>query len=498
MDDRDWRIMREDFDILVKGGRAVNPLRKWDECPMHPLLRRAIDDMGYTAPTPIQRQAIPMGLAGRDLIGVAETGSGKTAAFLIPLLTYVLSQPLEVRERVAEQGPLALVMAPTRELAQQIEDECTKLAKHAAVRSAAVVGGVNIAEQSLKLRSGVDVVIGTPGRLIESVESRYLVLHQCRYVVLDEADKMIDLGFEPQVTQVFEEMGRGDATTAVGGALVGGVGAGAMSAPPPDDDDDDDDMRRPTAPAPRPPPPPPPPPAAAAGATASSSRGGVGGGVAPSGRTTHMFSATFPPVVQKLARTYMHQPATVQIGDQDSGKNKRIAQEVIFLPSEAKKRSKLVEVLHRSPRPAIIFINAKKQCDIIGRDLEEKGFLCVVLHGGKAQEEREDALAEFKSGAYDILIATDVAGRGLDIPDVAQVINYDMPPEIDRYTHRIGRTGRAGKAGKAVTFFTDDDSAVLPALKQYLESTGQQVPPELAQRATGTEGKRDKIQYAKK
>ena len=155
MTDRDWRIMKEDFDILVRGGRAVHPLRKWDECPMPRELRAAIDDMGYVAPSPIQRQAIPMGLAGRDLIGIAETGSGKTAAFLIPLLTYILSQPRAVRDMVAESGPLGLVMAPTRELAQQIDEEAQKLAIHTNVRTCCVVGGVSISEQGVKLRQGV-------------------------------------------------------------------------------------------------------------------------------------------------------------------------------------------------------------------------------------------------------------------------------------------------------------------------------------------------------
>jgi ATP-dependent RNA helicase DDX23/PRP28 len=193
----------------------------------------------------------------------------------------------------------------------------------------------------------------------------------------------------------------------------------------------------------------------------------------------------------------MRVPATVKIGDEDSGKNRRIAQEVVFLPSEARKRAKLVEVLQRAPRPVIVFVNAKKQCDVIARELEDKGFNCTVLHSGKTQDLREDALAEFKAGTFDVLIATDVAGRGLDIPDVAQVINYDMPSEIDRYTHRIGRTGRAGKTGKAVTFLTEDDMGVIPALKAYLDATGQPVPPDVAARASG-EAPKSKVQFARK
>ena len=160
-------------------------------------------------------------------------------------------------------------------------------------------------------------------------------------------------------------------------------------------------------------------------------------------------------------------------------------------------RSKLVEVLTRCAKPAIVFVNAKKQADVVGRDLEHKGMSCVVLHGGKDQSDREGALAAFKAGEYEILLATDVAGRGLDIPDVATVVNYDMPSEIDKYQHRIGRTGRAGKTGRAITLLTDEDQGVMSDLKAYLEATGQTVPTELANRASGKEP-RDRVQYAKK
>ena len=450
MTDRDWRIMREDFDIHVKGGKPLPPLRKWDECPLAAPLRQAVDAMGYTEPTPIQRQAIPMGLAGRDLIGVAETGSGKTAAFLLPLMQYVLAHAAG-RAQVADAGPLALVMAPVRELAQQIEAECVKLARFAGIRCVSVVGGTSIQEQGHHLREGVDIVIGTPGRLIDVLEQSYLVLHQCRYVVLDEADRMIDMGFEPQVTAVLDAMCKDDRPPA------GGAGAGA--------------------------------------AASGSGGGGGGGGNRNAARTTHMFTATRPRQVERLARLYLTNPATVKIGDEDTGKNRRITQEAVFLPGEGRKKAKLQEVLARCPRPVIVFVNIKKQCDVVARDLEHAGFAIGVLHGDKSQEAREDSLAEFKAGRFDILVATDVAGRGLDIPDVAQVINYDMATEIDRYTHRIGRTGRAGKTGAATTFLTDGDAAVLPALKAYLESTGQPVPPELAARATGD--RRDSVKYAK-
>ena len=236
-------------------------------------------------------------------------------------------------------------------------------------------------------------------------------------------------------------------------------------------------------------------PAAAAAAAAATAAAAPTDAAPP--RTTHMFTATMPAEVERLAKKFMRAPATVKIGDEDSGKNKRITQEVFFLPSEARKRAKLLELLQRCARPVIVFVNAKKQCDVVARDIEGAGLAVVVLHSGKAQDAREGALADFKAGTYDVLVATDVAGRGLDIPDVAQVVNYDMPSEIDRYTHRIGRTGRAGKSGKATTLLTEDDAPILPALKAYLEATGQPVPPELAQRASGLE-RPDRVQHARR
>ena len=439
MTERDWRIFREDFDIHMRGNVAttggskenarviVNPLRSWNECPMHPKLREAINEMGYKHPSPIQRAALPMGMAGRDMIGIAETGSGKTAAFLIPLLNHVLMQSPEVRARCAENGPLALVMAPTRELAQQIDEECRKISRFCAIKSLAVVGGTNMAEQGVKMREGCEVIIGTPGRLIDCISTSILVLNQCNYVVLDEADRMIDLGFEPQVSQILESMG-----------LRGGGSGGDM----------------------------------------------VESTECVVSRTTHMFTATMPSSVERLAKRYMKTPATLRIGDQDSGKNKRILQEIIFVPNEKRKRSKLMELLSSVQRPCIIFINAKKACNVVARDVEHAGYNCVVLHSDKSQDEREGALRDFKSGSVDLLIATDVAGRGLDIDGVETVINYDMPSDISRYTHRIGRTGRAGKGGRATTMLTEDDNQVLPDLKAYLESTSQLVPPELSSRVS--------------
>ena len=481
MSERDWRIFKEDFDIHVRGGHkgplVPHPLRFWNEAPLDPSLMQSIQEIGYNEPTPIQRQALPMGLQGRDLIGVAETGSGKTAAFVLPMLHIILQKPAEELRRCAEDGPLAVILAPVRELAQQIEVETQKLAKHAGIRSVSIVGGQEVEMQATKLRRGVEIVIATPGRLIDMIHNGYVVLNQCRYVVLDEADRMIDMGFEPQVTEILDHMGH--APKGDGGPASGG-GAEEMK---------DDDQQ--------------------GGSLFSNSRELSTGQLADSsdptahgGRVTVMFSATMPPEVEKLAQKYMDRPVTVKIGDWDSGKNKRIRQIVMQVPENLKRR-KLREALSICPKPVIVFVNIKKNADVVGRTLQDDGFAPVVLHGDKDQAQREAALADFKSGKFEILVATDVAGRGIDVPDVAQIINYDLPSSIDRYSHRIGRTGRAGREGQALSFFNDADEKVLYDLKQYLISTEQAVPRELehhpaAQAPAGGDSgpRKGKVQYS--
>ena len=259
------------------------------------------------------------------------------------------------------------------------------------------------------------------------------------------------MGFEPQVVAVLEAMG---GALSAGGAGSGGGGGGAGAAAP-----------------------------------ASGGVGELTAAQAPAfRRTTHMFTATMPAAVERLAKRYMTGAAIVRIGDVDSGKNRRITQEVVLVVSEAKKKALLRERLASLPRPAIVFVNAKKACDVVAKDLEGWGYRVALLHSGKSQDLREGALAEFKAGGADILVATDVAGRGLDIADVAVVINYDMASDIDRFTHRVGRTGRAGKTGLAVTFLTDEDAPVFEPLKAYLESTGQPVPHALAERIREASG----------
>ena len=204
MTQRDWRIFKEDYNIHIKGGNVANPIRFWRESDIPESILDVIEKVGYKEPSPIQRQAIPIGLTNRDIIGVAETGSGKTAAFLIPLLVWIQTLPKQTRVEEADQGPYAIIMAPTRELAQQIEEETNKFGEPLGIRSVAVIGGLSREEQGFKLRLGCEIVIATPGRLIDVLENRYLVLSRCTYIVLDEADRMIDMGFEPDVQKVTE------------------------------------------------------------------------------------------------------------------------------------------------------------------------------------------------------------------------------------------------------------------------------------------------------
>ncbi|KAL7485727.1 hypothetical protein ACHAW6_011333 [Cyclotella cf. meneghiniana] len=450
MTPRDWRIFRENYDIVVKGGKSPPPLRSFRETPIgvppiHPSLIDAIENkLMYKEPSPIQRQAIPIGMQRRDLIGIAETGSGKTAAFGIPLCHHVLSFPDSILDTVADEGPLALVMAPTRELALQINTEFGKLlSSQKNVVSLAIVGGQSITEQATKLRNGVHVVVGTPGRINDCVEMAYLVLNQCSYIVLDEADRMIDLGFAPQIEQILDAMG---------GKLKSENESEAYE----QERQDLESL----------------------------------GKVVPRHRLTAMFSATMPAEVERIAKHYLRHPVVVTIGDQDSGKNARITQRVLYLSSPAQKESTLRDILRRS-RPEekiIVFVNEKKHADGVGRMVENAGRRTVVLHGGKTQEQREENLAVFRRGGV-VLVATDVAGRGLDITDVQHVINFDLPTRsIDNYCHRIGRTGRAGKEGLATSFMTDEDEGIMAPLKNYLESTGMPVPDKLARHPAAASG----------
>lgn len=327
-------------------------------------------------------------------------------------------------------------MAPTRELALQIHREFEKmLSRQSRLRAVAVVGGQSIQHQAQRLREGVHVIIGTPGRINDCIEMAYLVLNQCCYVVADEADRMVDMGFAPQMQSILDAMG---------GSLKSENELEAYK-------QEELDL--------------------------TSSDG------LPQHRLMNMFTATMPLEVERIAKQYLRHPAIISIGDQDSVKNARIVQRVMYLSSPSKKESALRDLI-LNPRylreKVIVFVNEKKNADGVGRMVERIGRPCVVLHGGKSQDQREENLMRFRQGGV-VLVATDVAGRGLDIPNVAHIINYDLPTRsIDSYSHRIGRTGRAGKEGLATSLMSDEDEGIMAALKNYLQATGNPVPPKLA------------------
>lgn len=424
MTERDWRIFQEDHNISCKGSRnCAQPMRNWEESGLPPELLEAVQKIGYEKPSPIQMAAIPIGLQQRDVIGVAETGSGKTAAFVLPLLTYISKLPKMTAEVEAE-GPYAVIMAPTRELVLQIAFETDRFSQFLRksginTRVVSIVGGQSIGDQSQKLRHGCEIVIATPGRLLDCLERRYAVLNQCNYVVLDEADRMIDMGFEQQVTAVL------------------------------------DAMPKPESQNPNP--------------------------KSQLHRTTVMFSATMAPAVERIARNYLQNPVVVTIGS--AGKATDLITQTVLMLKENEKFDKLQRLLNGiHDQRAIVFVNSRNKAETLTRDLDRNAYRVGSLHGGKTQEQREATLQDFRSASSKLqcLVATDVVGRGIDIPDVAHVVNYNMPETIEKYTHRIGRTGRAGKQGEATTFVTPGDSKVFRDLVEMLVRSDSHVPPELA------------------
>ncbi|KAL2072548.1 hypothetical protein VTL71DRAFT_11891 [Oculimacula yallundae] len=431
MRERDWRIFKEDFNISTKGGSIPNPMRSWEESHLPKRLLDVVAQVGYDQPSAVQRAAIPIALQARDLIGVAVTGSGKTAAFLLPLLVYISELP-PLNEMTKNDGPYAIILAPTRELAQQIETEAKKFATPLGFTCVSIVGGHSLEEQSYNLRNGAEIVIATPGRLVDCIERRVLVLGQCCYIIMDEADRMIDLGFEESVNKILDAL--------------------PVTNEKPDTDDAED-------------------------AQAMSRH--LGG--KDRYRQTMMYTATMPSAVEKIAKKYLRRPAIVTIGNIGEAVE-TVEQRVEFVSGEDKRKKRLNEILASGEfaPPIIVFVNIKRNCDAVARDIKHMGFSSVTLHGSKTQEQREAALASIRSGATNVLVATDLAGRGIDVPDVSLVVNFNMSSNIESYTHRVGRTGRAGQSGVAITFLGNEDTDVMYDLKQMLsKSSISRVPEEL-------------------
>lgn len=431
MKERDWRIFKEDFGIATKGGSIPNPMRNWEESGLPRRLLDIISDVGYDEPSPIQRAAIPIALQARDLIGVAVTGSGKTAAFLLPLLVYISELP-PLTEFTKNDGPYALILAPTRELVQQIEAEARKFAGPLGFTVVSIVGGHSLEEQAYALRNGAEIIVATPGRLVDCIERRLLVLTQCCYIIMDEADRMIDQGFEEPLTKILDAL------------------------PVTNEKPDTEEAENPQL--------------------MSRYLGGK-----DRYRQTMMYTATMPPLVEKIAKKYLRRPAIVTIGNAGEAVE-TVEQRVEFVSGEDKRKKRLQEILNSGQfqPPIIVFVNIKRNCDTVARDIKSMGFSAVTLHGSKTQEQREAALASTRNGQTDILVATDLAGRGIDVSDVSLVVNFNMAMNIESYTHRIGRTGRAGKSGVAITFLGPEDTDVLYDLKQIIsKSSISKVPDEL-------------------
>lgn len=430
MRERDWRIFKEDFNIATKGGSIPNPMRNWQESGLPKRLLDIVEQVGYTDPSPIQRAAIPIAMQSRDLIGVAVTGSGKTAAFLLPLLTYISDLPA-LDEMTKNDGPYAIILAPTRELAQQIEIEAKKFATPLGFTCVSLVGGHSIEEQSYNMRDGAEIIIATPGRLVDCIERRVLVLSQCCYIIMDEADRMIDLGFEEPVNKILDAL--------------------PVTNEKPDTDE-------------------------AENASAMTQHVGLS-----KYRQTMMYTATMPSAVERIAKKYLRRPAQVTIGNVGEAVDS-VEQRVEFIQGEEKRKKRLNEILHSNEfaPPIIVFVNVKRNCDNVAREIQKMGFSCVTLHGSKTQDQREAALKSLRDGQTEILVATDLAGRGIDVPDVSLVVNFNMATNIESYTHRVGRTGRAGKTGVAITFLGGEDHDVLYDLKQMIsKSQISRLPDEL-------------------
>lgn len=431
MRERDWRIFKEDFGIATKGGSIPNPMRDWGESGLPPRLLDIVDRVGYKEPSPIQRAAIPIALQARDLIGVAVTGSGKTAAFLLPLLVYISDLP-PLNEANKNDGPYALILAPTRELVQQIESEAMKFATPLGFRCVSIVGGHSLEEQAFALRNGAEIIVATPGRLVDCIERRLLVLAQCCYVIMDEADRMIDLGFEESVNKILDAL--------------------PVTNEKPDTEDAEN---------------------------AHLMKSYLGG--RDRYRQTMMYTATMPPVVERIAKKYLRRPAIVTIGNAGEAVD-TVEQRVELVSGEDRRKRRLQEILasKQFAPPIIVFVNIKRNCDAVARDIKSMGYSAVTLHGSKTQEQREAALGSVRSGQTQVLVATDLAGRGIDVPDVSLVVNFNMATSIESYTHRVGRTGRAGKSGVAITFLGNEDADLMYDLRQMLSKSAiSKVPEEL-------------------
>ncbi|CAH2240339.1 ATP-dependent RNA helicase DBP2-like isoform X2 [Pararge aegeria] len=391
-------------EITVSGNDVPRPNQVFDEGNFPDHVLNTIKEQGWEEPTGIQAQGWPIALSGRDMVGIASTGSGKTLAYMLPAAVHIVHQPRIQRG----DGPIALILAPTRELAQQIQSVAQAYSAHGCIRNTCLFGGSPKGPQARDLERGVEIVIATPGRLIDFLERGTTNLRRCTYLVLDEADRMLDMGFEPQIRKIIEQI-------------------------------------RPD-------------------------------------RQVLMWSATWPKEIQALAEDFLNDYIKVNIGSLNLSANNNIKQ-IIEVCEEHEKEAKLSnllkEISSEKDNKVIVFVETKKKVDDIARSVRRNGYKALAIHGDKSQPERDAVLTEFRNGATTILIATDVAARGLDVEDVKFVVNFDYPNSSEDYIHRIGRTGRCQQSGTAYTYFTSGDARQARALVAVLRETGQNPPARL-------------------
>ncbi|KAL7613536.1 hypothetical protein Lser_V15G06486 [Lactuca serriola] len=410
----------EDIPVETSGVNVPPPVNTFAEIDLGEALNLNIRRCKYIKPTPVQRYTIPISLAGRDLMACAQTGSGKTAAFCFPIISGIMrGQSVQRPHGFRTVFPLALILSPTRELSCQIHLEARKFAYQTGVKVVVVYGGAPINQQLRELERGVDILVATPGRLVDLLERAKVSLQMIRYLALDEADRMLDMGFEPQIRKIVEQ----------------------TDMPP------------------------------------------------PGGRQTMLFSATFPREIQRLASDFLSNYIFLTVGRVGSSTD-LIVQRVEFV-QETDKRSHLMDLLHAQidngsgKQPlTLVFVETKKGADSLEYWLCGNSFPATTIHGDRTQPERELALRSFKSGKTPILVATDVAARGLDIPHVSHVVNFDLPNDIDDYVHRIGRTGRAGKTGLATAFFNENNMSLAKPLADLMQEANQEVPQWLTRYAS--------------
>ncbi|KAF7824959.1 DEAD-box ATP-dependent RNA helicase 42 [Senna tora] len=401
---------RKQLELKIHGKDVPKPVKSWHQIGLTSKILETIKKLNYEKPMPIQAQALPIIMSGRDCIGIAKTGSGKTLAFVLPMLRHIKDQP----PVVAGDGPIGLIMAPTRELVQQIHSDIKKFAKVLGLRCVPVYGGSGVAQQISELKRGAEIVVCTPGRMIDILctsGGKITNLRRVTYLVMDEADRMFDMGFEPQITRIVQNI-------------------------------------RPD-------------------------------------RQTVLFSATFPRQVEILARKVLDKPVEIQVGGR-SVVNKDITQLVEVRP-ENERFLRLLELLGEwyEKGKILIFVHSQEKCDALFKDLLRHGYPCLSLHGAKDQTDRESTISDFKSNVCNLLVATSVAARGLDVKELELVINFDVPNHYEDYVHRVGRTGRAGRKGCAITFISEEDARYAPDLVKALELSEQIVPDDLKALADG-------------